>query len=226
MDPNLIASMSLHLAAGIGPRLRTALVEHFGTPADVLRASPAQLRQVRGMGPTLVDTIVTASDLTAAMEEIQRCRDLQIELVEVADSNYPALLREIADPPAVLYLKGDLRPVDSLAVAIVGTRHASPYGRRYAESLAAGFAQAGMTVVSGLARGIDAAAHRGALNAGGRTIAVLAGGLSDIYPSEHRALAEQITGSGALISESPLLRKPRRGSFPTIGITPGEHFVP
>lgn len=214
IDANLVASMSLHLASGIGPRLRFALVEHFGSPQRVLQASPAQLMQVRGLGPSLVEAIVAAADSSIAIEEIQKCRKLQVELIDIADSEYPPWLREIADPPAVLYVKGDRRPIDLLAVAIVGTRHASSYGRRYAEALAAGFAQAGMTVVSGLARGIDAAAHRGALAAGGRTLAVLAGGLSEIYPPEHRELADEIAQRGALISESPLMRKPRRGSFP------------
>ncbi len=214
IDADLLASIRLHLVAGIGPRLRTLLVEQFGSPANVLRASPTELGKVRGLGPALVDAIISAADSTEAVLEIQRCRELHVDLVEMADADYPTLLREIADPPAVLYVKGDFRPIDSLAVAIVGTRHASPYGRRYAEALAAGFAQAGMTVVSGLARGIDAAAHRGALNAGGRTLAVMAGGLSEVYPPEHHELAEQIVGSGALISESPLRRKPRRGSFP------------
>lgn len=214
IDANLIASVRLHLASGIGPRLRSALVEHFGSPADVLRASPAQLMQVRGLGPSLVDGIVAAASSSAALRELELCRQLQVDLIEIADADYPRLLREIADPPGVLYVKGDRRPIDSLAVAIVGTRLASAYGRRYAEALAAGFAQAGMTVVSGLARGIDAAAHRGAIGAGGRTVAVLAGGLSDIYPPEHRELADEIVGRGALLSEAPLMRQPRRGCFP------------
>jgi DNA processing protein len=114
----------------------------------------------------------------------------------------------------VVYLRGDYQPSDCLAVAIVGTRHASAYGLRQAAALAASLSRVGITVVSGLARGIDAAAHRAALDTGGRTLAVLAGGLSQIYPPEHRRLAEQITAAGALISEVDLHAKPRRGSFP------------
>jgi DNA processing protein len=124
------------------------------------------------------------------------------------------LLREIHDPPGVLFVRGDLLPDDALSVAIVGTRHASHYGLRQAERLARGLAGAGFTIVSGLARGIDAAAHRGAIAAGGRTVAVLASGVLNVYPPEHDELAEQIERTGALLSEAPPRSAPHSGTFP------------
>ena len=124
------------------------------------------------------------------------------------------LLREIPDPPALLFCRGRLAPCDALAIAIVGTRHATRYGLTQAERLAGAVARAGMTVVSGLARGIDTAAHRGALAAGGRTIAVLASGVLNVYPPEHHDLAEQISRQGAVVSESPPLAAPKSGAFP------------
>ena len=127
---------------------------------------------------------------------------------------YPALLRHIDDPPALLFVRGSLLPADALAVAIVGSRHSTAYGARVAWQLAHGLARAGYTVVSGLARGIDAAAHRGALDGGGRTIAVLGTGVLNVYPPEHADLAVEIATAGALVSEQPPLAKPSRGAFP------------
>jgi DNA processing protein len=137
-----------------------------------------------------------------------------MELLPDFHPEYPRLLSEIPDPPSVLYVAGQRQPQDGMAVAIVGTRHATHYGLRQAEQLAASLTRAGLTIVSGLARGIDAAAHRGALGAGGRTVAVLAGSLRQIYPPEHGELADQIRRQGWLTSESALDSKPRRGCFP------------
>ena len=128
--------------------------------------------------------------------------------------DYPALLRQIDDPPGLLFVRGSLLPADALAVAIVGSRHSTAYGARVAWQLANGLARAGYTVVSGLARGIDAAAHRGALDGGGRTIAVLGTGVLNVYPPEHAALALEIAAAGALVSEQPPLAEPSRGAFP------------
>jgi DNA processing protein len=127
---------------------------------------------------------------------------------------YPRLLKEIPDPPGVLFCRGSLLPQDALAIAIVGTRHATQYGRKHAELLAAGLARAGFTIVSGLARGIDAAAHRGALSAGGRTIAFLGSGVLNVYPPEHKELARDVIEHGALLSELPAHRAPLKGAFP------------
>ena len=138
------------------------------------------------------------------------------------------MLRKIHDPPGVLFVRGEILPSDGLAVAIVGTRHATQYGLAQAERLAAGLARAGYTIVSGLARGIDAAAHRGALKAGGRTLAVLGSGVLNIYPPEHEQLAAEVIAQGALLSESPPDSPPLPGAFPqrnriVTGLSPGRH---
>ena len=131
-----------------------------------------------------------------------------------SNPSYPRLLNEIDDPPGILFSLGDIQSSDALAMAIVGTRHATHYGLRQAERLATGLARSGLTIVSGLARGIDAAAHRGALSAGGRTLAVLGSGILNLYPPEHAELAGQIARQGALISEAPPRRAPFSGAFP------------
>jgi DNA processing protein len=139
---------------------------------------------------------------------------LGIDIFEVRDAAYPQRLKEIIDPPSILYCQGRLLPQDELSVAIVGTRHASPYGLAQAERFAKGLALAGLTIVSGLARGIDAAAHRGALAVGGRTLAVLGSGILNLYPSEHQSLADEIVNRGAVLSEFPSLQPPKAGAFP------------
>jgi DNA processing protein len=189
------------------------LLERFGTCAATLAASAEQLLQVPGIGPRLCDRIRHAGEIDVD-REIELCRRHQIDIIPEADRRYPGLLREIPDPPGVLFRRGDSLPGDQLAVAIVGTRHATRYGLRQAERLAGGLARAGMTIVSGLARGIDAAAHRAALEAGGRTIAVLGSGVLNVYPPEHALLADAIRRQGTVLSELPPLQKPMSGTFP------------
>src|SRR5262245_15466319 len=150
----------------------------------------------------------------AARRELERARDRGFRVVTPDDGEYPPMLRVASDPPWLLYVRGLLRPQDSLAVAIVGSRRATPNGLRIARSLGRDLAAAGFTVVSGLARGIDAAGHRGALEGGGRTIAVLGAGLDRIYPDEHRRLAESVAAQGALVSEFPLGTAPLQRHFP------------
>ena len=150
----------------------------------------------------------------AARAEIERARRFGAGLVTLEDGAYPALLRASSDPPPLLYVWGRLRPEDALSVAVVGSRRATPHGVALAHRLGSGLAAAGFTVASGLARGIDAAGHRGALDAGGRTIAVLGSGLDRIYPAEHRKLAEAIAGRGAVLSEFPFGTPPLKGHFP------------
>ena len=210
---DLEATFRLVLVPGVGPRTRRLLLDRFGSAAAVLSAAPSQLREVPGIGPKLTCAIVQAQQADVR-SILQDCREHQIEIIADSEAAYPQLLREIYDPPGVLFVRGSLSPQDAIAVAIVGTRHASHYGLRQAERLARGLAAAGITVVSGLARGIDAAAHRGALAAGGRTIAVLASGLLNVYPPEHGELAEDIRGQGALVSESPPHSPPKSGAFP------------
>jgi DNA processing protein len=137
-----------------------------------------------------------------------------VHVIALGAPEYPTSLTQTADPPHILYVRGGLEPRDGKAVGIVGSRHCTAYGRRVAERLATGLVQKGYTIISGLARGIDAAAHQGALKGSGRTIAVLAGGLAKIYPPEHTELAEQVEASGALISESAMSMQPMSGMFP------------
>jgi DNA processing protein len=193
---------------------RKSLLEHFGSSAAVLEAAPSELRRVSGVGPKLVQSILAARETVDVEAELAICREQGVTILTDTDPQYPRLLKEIHNPPAVLFVRGELKPDDALAIAIVGTRHASGYGRQQAEQLAAGLARAGLTIVSGLARGIDAAAHRGALSAGGRTLAVLGGGVVNIYPPEHADLAVDIRRAGALISENPPRYAPKSGMFP------------
>lgn len=199
--PERIQFLRLALVEGVGPRTIRFLLNRFGTPEAVLRASVRELQQVPRIGPVLAERITQAPSETEILELIATCRKEGVAILFPDSAQYPQLLRHLPDPPPVLFVKGQLLPQDYYAVAIVGTRHATPYGLRQAERLAAGLAAAGFTIVSGLARGIDAAAHRGALSAGGRTLAVLGSGILNIYPPEHKDLAQRIAQQGALLSE-------------------------
>lgn len=206
--------MRLALVAGVGPRTRRDLLAHFGSPQAVLSAAPSQLRGVPGVGTKLSGRIIASQQDIDVRAEIDLCRQHGIAILTDSDADYPRLLSEIPDPPAVLFRLGEMLPQDNLAIAIVGTRHATHYGLQQGERLAAGLARAGLTIISGLARGVDAAAHRGALSAGGRTIAVLGSGLLNLYPPEHKLLADEIAQHGAVLSEAPPRRQPMSGAFP------------
>ena len=213
-DSALLDELRLCLVPGVGPRLRQLLLERFGGAAEVLAAAPADLREVPGIGTKISRAIVAARTESPAAAILEECRRNEITLAMPANEGYPRLLKEIVDPPGVLFVKGRLLPQDALAIAIVGSRHATHYGLMQAERLASGLARAGLTITSGLARGIDAAAHRGALSAGGRTIAVLGSGVLNIYPPEHKELAAAVIENGALISESSPHSEPFSGAFP------------
>lgn len=214
LDAARLASLRLHLTPGVGPITRTRLLARFGSAAEVLQASQSALESVEGVGPKVSAAIRDESTLKEAEFVWSLCAEKQIGVLFYGSPGYPRKLLELPDPPGVLFVRGKLLPEDELAVAMVGTRHCSRYGERQANSIAGGLARAGMTVVSGLARGIDGHAHRGALEAGGRTIAVLGSGVLHIYPPEHAGLAEEIVEHGAVISESPPLSPPLPGSFP------------
>jgi len=208
------AELVLALTPGIGPRLRKALLAQFGSADAVLSAAASDLRAVPGIGQKLSRSIVAARHEVNLDHELRDCNEFNVQILAESEPDYPRSLRTIPDPPGVLFVRGQIAPSDGIAVAIVGTRHASQYGLAQAERLAAGLARCGYNVVSGLARGIDAAAHRGAMKAGGRTLAVLGSGVLNVYPPEHEALAAEIIGHGALISENPPRSPPLSGAFP------------
>ena len=211
---DIAAEVLLSLVPGVGPRTRKTLLAHFGTAQAVLAAAPSQLRACAGIGVKISRAISQARGQIDVATELDLCREHRIELLVESMAEYPDRLREIPDPPGVLFLRGALAPQDGLAVAIVGTRHATHYGLAQADRLAGGLARAGYTIISGLARGIDAAAHRGALKAGGRTVAVLGSGVLNVYPPEHLELAHEIGQRGAVISENPPRSPPLAGAFP------------
>ncbi len=204
----------LTLVPGLGPRMQRALLDRFGDATAVLNASVNDLRSVAGIGPKLAAAITASDTREAADRMVGRCRSLGVELLSEAGEGYPRRLAEIFDPPPLLFARGRFAPRDEIAVGIVGARRCTVYGRRVAERLAGGLARAGVTVVSGLARGIDGVAHRAALAAGGRTVPVLATGVNNVYPPEHGELAEDVVGNGVLLSESPLDQAALPGMFP------------
>jgi DNA processing protein len=214
LTPELRDLVALGLVPGLGPRLTTALLARFGTAAAILAAAPDELRSVSHIGDKLAQDFRQAIHNLKLDEELRLIEQHAVNLIALGSTAYPPMLAQISDPPHVLYLRGALESRDERAVAIVGSRHCTAYGRRVAERFAAGLVQKGYTVVSGLARGIDGAAHHGALKAGGRTLAVLAGGLAKIYPPEHAELAERVRASGALLSEAPMSMQPMAGMFP------------
>jgi DNA processing protein len=212
--PDRLDELRLTLVSGVGPLTRKALLTAFGTASAVFDATIAHLSEVPGVGPKLSGRLASARATIDAADEVQVCRANGLGILMESDSDYPERLRQIPDPPGVLFMAGELESRDALAVAIVGTRHATQYGLLMAEKLAGGLAQAGYTVVSGLARGIDAAAHRGAMAAGGRTIAVLGSGILNLYPPEHAELAGQVRNCGAVLSEAPPRMPASAGMFP------------
>jgi DNA processing protein len=190
------------------------LLTHFESAAAVLDATLSQLGEVERVGPKLAVSIQDARRSNLVDRVIDHCQENEIDMIYPGDPRYPHLLGEIANPPLLLYAKGCFSKSDNLSIAMVGTRHATYYGRIMAERLAQGLSNMGATIVSGLARGIDAVCHEAALEGGGRTIAVLGSSLSDIYPPEHKKLAERICDSGLLISETHPFALPKAGVFP------------
>jgi DNA processing protein len=182
------------------------LLERFGSPEAVLQAKAEDLLSVPHFGTKIVKQLLDAwrEQDTVLAQELAAVERAQVTVLGRTAPAFPARLRQLADSPIVLYQRGTRIPRDEWAISIVGSRQCTSYGESLAKRLAGGLARRGFTIVSGLARGIDGVAHRAALEAGGRTIAVLAGGLSNIYPPEHRKLADDIVAAGALVSESPM----------------------
>lgn len=215
MDPRSDTKYWVALARipRLGARRFQALEAFFPTMEEAWRASRADLRRA-GLEERLCSAILAARPAIDPDAEMERLERHGVHVLTWRDPDYPKRLGEIDDRPPVLFVRGQLRPEDEWAVAVVGTRRATPYGRQVAEVMTGELAASGVTVVSGLARGIDAVAHRAALAAGGRTIAVMACGLDIIYPAEHTRLAQEIIEHGALVSEQPLGAPPRADYFP------------
>jgi DNA processing protein len=208
------ALLTLHLLPGVGPRLTAALLKRFGSAEAVLRASAHELREVPHIGDKLSAQIGDALRRIDVDTELAEMDRHNVKVIARGTAQYPESLDCFSDAPHILYVRGAVEERDRRAIAVVGSRRCTGYGKRTAERIAGDLARAGYTVVSGLARGIDGFAHRGALDAAGRTIAVLAGGLSQIYPPEHKELSRQVQASGALLSEATMLQEPLPGMFP------------
>ena len=207
--------IELNMTPGVGPRAAAKLLERFGSAEAVYNATRTELEQLR-LVPEAIDCIIARNLQAAAEAEIPTVRKLGGDILILDDGVYPASLSEIYDPPIVLYVKGAWSEcLDQPCVAIVGSRRSSTYGQNSALMLARDLAQRGITIVSGFARGIDAAAHRGALEAGGRTIAVLGTGIDKVYPRDHKRLAAEIlAGGGAMLTQFPLGTPPVSENFP------------
>lgn len=208
------AYLALNLLPNVGPIRVRRLLGRFGSPQAILAASAGELRSVNGIGEEMANHIAGWEGHIDLAEEQRRIAAHGISLVTIDDPAYPPALRQIHDPPFLLYAKGRITPADAAAVAVVGSRRATHYGREQAKRLSFQLARAGFTIISGLARGIDTAAHEAAIAAGGRTIAVLGSGIGNVYPPENQALADRISENGAVLSEFPVLYVPDKQSFP------------
>jgi len=196
--------LALSLTPGLGPTRARKLVEHFGSPEAVFRASLTEL-EAATIQAVSAQSIATGKSAELAREELARAADAGITVLSASDPLYPRRLKEIYDPPIVLYARGDAEQLNKAGIAMVGTRHPTPYGSGMAERLACDLAAQGLVIISGMARGVDTASHRGAISAKGKTVAVFGTGVDVIYPKENSRLAEQILSfGGALISEFPL----------------------
>jgi DNA processing protein len=210
-----LAYLTLLSAKGLGPRRIKMLLEHFGSAMRILEADKQALAEVEGLGNVTIQAIAEAKKNDWAEKELERSNSLNIQLVHFEDESYPKALKQIYDPPPLLYVRGEL-PTSERAIGIVGTRDASDYAMKFSEALAQNLANANVTVVSGLALGIDSAAHRGAVSPEhGQTIAVLGSAVNVIYPKQNEALAKRIEeGHGAIISEYAIGTQPAATNFP------------
>jgi len=208
------AYIILNMIEGLGPVSVRRLVDVLGSPKAILEADRDDLMEARGIGEKLAHKIITQRDDLDAADEIKQAAAVGARIITPLDDEYPQALKAIHDPPLALYVRGRLLPEDKKALAIVGSRSTSHYGLNAADRLAFQLGQVGFTVVSGLARGTDTAAHSGALKSGGRTIAVLGGAIDCLYPPENEGLADKIAKQGAVISEYPMGRQADRMTFP------------
>jgi DNA processing protein len=208
------ALLALNMVEHVGPVRARRLLEHFGDAPKILAASKSELLRVRNIGDETAGAISNWEKSIDLAGELKRIDDFGCHILISSDENYPAMLREIYDPPLVLYVKGDLTAKDKNAVAMVGSRQTTHYGLETTRKLAYQLAYVGVTVVSGGARGIDTAAHQGALSAKGRTVAVLGTGINLIFPPENAELFERIAANGAVVTQFPFNRPADKQSFP------------
>src|SRR3954462_4514552 len=209
------ACIVLNMLPTMGPVRLRKLLEVFGTPENVLAAKRDQLRRVEGIGNEVADQISSWESIVDVGGELSRVGEFGATVITQESPSYPNSLRQIHSPPIVLYVWGEIQPRDHHAIGVIGARRTTHYGMESAKKLSYQLAYAGLTIISGLARGIDTAAHHGAIAAKGRTIAVIGSGLMDIYPPENRALAEKIrNGNGAVVSEFSMQVQPDRQTFP------------
>ena len=204
----------VNLIQGIGQKTILFLMEIFGSAEKILNATPQELEKIDGLSPKARNSL-TQKKLGCPLEhELELIDEFGCHVITYYDDRYPSLLKQIDTPPLLLYVRGELKPEDAVSIALVGSRQAKDYGRRVSYQLSYQLAKLGLTITSGFAKGIDTCAHRGALDANGRTIAVMGNGLSIVYPAGNSNLVERIIESGALISEFPMGMKPRAENFP------------
>jgi DNA processing protein len=213
-DALLKQHLVLALVSGLGPKLTRALLDWFGTPAAVLDASVNQLEAVPQVGKVLAEKFHKGIRNAKLDAEWNLLNQHGVKVFVNGHDGYPPRLTTLDNAPHLLYCKGEMLPTDEKSIGIVGSRSCTGYGKRMTQLLAEGLARLGWTVISGLARGIDGVAHQAALDAGGRTIAVLANGLSTVYPPEHKDLAQAVASRGAVITETPMTVAPQAGMFP------------
>lgn len=218
MQPALSSDESIHwlalrMAAGLGTRKAGRLIEVFRTPQAVFRASKSEL-EAAGLSPAVAQSVASGCAFEEAAEQHEKVAKLGVVLVPITDSRYPARLKEIFDPPPLLYARGRVELLGNLMLGVVGTRRPTAYGTQVATRLSKDLAEAGLTIASGMARGIDTAAHRAVLEVGGDTLAVFGCGVDEVYPSENRKLAEALVEKGLVISEFPMGAPPFPQNFP------------
>jgi DNA processing protein len=206
--------VALTLAPGVGSVLFKRLIEHFGSPEAVFKAKPRDLERIEGIGSKVIVSLQKFDWGGKAEKELRAAEKAGARIVILKDEEYPENLRFIYDPPPLLYVLGSLEPRDQWAIAVVGSRYPTTYGKSAAERIAMRLGRQGMTIVSGLARGVDSWAHRGALGGGGRTIGVLGCGIDIVYPPENQDLYDQVAAQGAVLSEFPMGTPPDSDHFP------------
>ena len=214
MGEEIFYWLALTLTPGVGGIFIKRLLDRFGTPESVFQAPLQELLQIEGLGEKVAREIQKGPVEKKVEKELYLLKEVGGKIMTIKDESYPKRLKEIYDPPPLLYIRGDLKEEDELAVAIVGSRKTTPYGRWITEKMGQELARHGITIVSGMARGIDSHAHWGALSGGGRTIAVLGSGVDMVYPPENRNLYKRIIDQGAVVSEFPMSSPPEGGHFP------------